>query len=236
MASSIDCDIIHQPDFALLRVRLKPGERINAEPSAMASMDTTITMKTSFKGGLWQSVTRGLGGESFFVNTFTAEQGGGEITLAPGPMGTLIHYRLSGATELLLQRGAYLANSDGIEISGSWQGARGFFAGEGLILLRAKGEGDLFFNTYGGLIEIDVDGGYIVDTGYIVAFENTLAYSVGVLPGSGTGKKIKSFIFGGEALVCHFSGRGKLWVQTRAVMPFLQWVWPYRPVKSKGGE
>jgi hypothetical protein len=25
-------------------------------------------------------------------------------------------------------------------------------------------------------------------------------------------------------------------VQTRAVMPFLQWVWPYRPVKSKGGE
>ena len=76
---------------------------------------------------------------------------------------------------------------------------------------------------------MDVRGEYIVDTGYVVAFENTLNYQVDVLPGLKTGGKLKSFFFGGEGLVARFSGQGKIWLQTRAVNPFLTWVYPYRP-------
>ena len=61
---------------------------------------------------------------------------------------------------------------------------------------------------------------FIVDTGYIVAFEDTLEYRVSVLPGLRAGSKIKSFLFGGEGLVCRFSGQGKVWIQTRYVHPF----------------
>jgi uncharacterized protein (AIM24 family) len=83
------------------------------------------------------------------------------------------------------------------------------------------------------VLEVDVRDRYIVDTGYIVAFEDTLQYNVSVLPGLKIGGKVKTFFFGGEGLVARFEGEGKVWVQTRAVNPFLTWAWPYRPQKSK---
>ena len=184
--------------------------------------------KLRLKGGLLKSIGRAFGGESMIVNTFTASGGSGEVVFAPGPMGDMQHVRLQG-DRVLLQRGAYVASSEGVEIDGKWEGFRGFFSGEGMVLLQARGDGDLWFNTYGAMLEIDVRDGYFVDTGYIVAFEDTLQYEVTVLPGLSIGSKIKSFLFGGEGLVCRFSGEGKLWIQTRTVNPFLRWVYPYRP-------
>ena len=89
-----------------------------------------------------------------------------------------------------------MLHSEGVEVSGSWQGAKGFFSGEGLILLKATGRGDVFFNSYGAILQIDVTDQFIVDTGYIVAFEDTLQYRITVLPGLRMGGKIKSFFFG----------------------------------------
>ncbi|WP_375773770.1 TIGR00266 family protein [Archangium gephyra] len=221
----------HRPDFAILGVKLAPGQKVLAEPSAMATMDTTIELKAGTRGGLGKSFGRLLGGESFIVNTFTAQSGPGEVTLAPGTPGDVVHYRLSG-NSLMLQRGSFLAHSEGIDITGKWQGARGFFSGEGLVLLKAEGSGDLWFNSYGAILEIDVTQGFVVDTGYIVAFEDTLQYKVTVMPGLRPGSKVKSFLFGGEGLVCRFSGRGKVWVQTRTAAPFLRWIHPYRPVQK----
>jgi uncharacterized protein (TIGR00266 family) len=224
-------DISQRPDFALLTVHLDAGQKVLAEPSAMASMSPTVKLTTGMKGGFLKSLGRAFGGESFFVNTFTA-QAAGEVTFAPGAMGDMQHYALNGGNGVLLQRGAYVANSEGVEVTGSWQGAKGFFSGEGLVLLKATGKGDLWFNTYGAIIDIDVSGDYVVDTGYIVAFEDTLAYEVTTLPGLGIGQKLKTFFLGGEGLVCRFRGQGKLWIQTRCVAPFVNWVHPYRPQKK----
>ena len=226
-------EITQRPDFALLTVQLAQGQKVLAEPSAMASMDTTIKLTTGMKGGLLKSLGRALGGESFFVNTFSAEEGPGEVTFAPGAVGDMQHYGLSAERSLLLQRGAYVANSEGVDVNGKWEGAKGFFSGEGLVLLRASGEGDVWFNTYGAMIDIDVTGDYYVDTGYIVAFEETLQYEITTLPGLSIGAKLKSFFLGGEGLVCRFQGTGKLWMQTRCVGPFANWVNPYRPQKKK---
>lgn len=229
--SELDFELTHRPDFALLAVRLEDGQKVFAEPSAMASMDPNIQLKAGFKGGLKQTLGRALGGENLIINTYTAANGPGEVTFAPGPAGDTLHHYLDG-NSLMLQRGAFMAHSEGVEVTGKWQGARGFFSGEGLILLKASGRGDLFFNSYGAVLEVDVTGDYIVDTGYIVAFEDTLNYNITVVPGLKIGGKLKSFFFGGEGLVCRFSGQGKVWIQTRCVNPFLTWVHPYRPTKS----
>ncbi|MET0391471.1 MAG: TIGR00266 family protein [Polyangiales bacterium] len=231
--STVDFAVLQQPDFALLRVKLDPGQRFYAEPSAMATMDPTIQLKSGFKGGLVGSLGRAFSGESMIMNTFTAQRGSGEIMFAPGAAGDVIHHSLRGGN-LMLQRGAYLAHGEGIDINAAWGGARGFFSGQGLILLRAQGTGDVFFSTYGAVLELDVASeGLIVDTGYIAAFEDTLSYQVSVLPGLGLGGRAKAFFFGGEGLVVQFSGQGKVWVQTRTVNPFLSWVYPYRPVKQR---
>lgn len=229
--SDLQFEISQRPDFAILTVDLEQGQRIFAEPSAMAAMDPTITLKAGFKGGLKKTLGRALGGESLIINTFTADKGPGEVVFAPGAPGDAIHYELDRNT-LYIQRGAFMCHSDGVELTGKWQGAKGFFSGKGLVLLKASGEGDIFFNSYGAILEIDVEDEYIVDTGYVVAFEDTLHYDVTTVPGMKVGGKLKTFFFGGEGLVVRFSGQGRVWVQTRAVNPFLTWVFPYRPQPS----
>ena len=225
-------EITQRPDFALVSVKLQPGQKVFAEPSAMASMSPSVHLKAGFKGGLGKTIGRALGGESLIINTFTAQDAPGEVTFAAGSPGDVVYHRLTGNT-LYLQRGAFMLHSEGVELTGKWQGAKGFFSGEGLVLLKASGNGDVFFNSYGAILQVDVTDQYIVDTGYIVAFEDTLQYRVTILPGLRAGGKLKTLFFGGEGLVCQFSGQGRVWIQTRHVPSFLSWVNPFRRTKSK---
>jgi uncharacterized protein (TIGR00266 family) len=229
---NLSYEISQRPDFSIVKVDLPAGGKVFAEPSAMVSMSPSVHLEAGFKGGLGKTFGRMLGGESLIINTFTANDGPAEIMFAGGAAGDVAHHRLNGNT-FYLQRGAYMLNSEGVEVSGKWQGAKGFFSGEGLVLLKASGVGDIFFNSYGAIMPIDVTDGFMVDTGYIVAFEDTLQYSVTVLPGLRKASKIKSFFFGGEGLVCQFTGSGRVWIQTRQVNSFLAWAHPFRPAKSK---
>lgn len=242
-ADTVQHEILHRPDFGFLQVRLTPGQSIHAEPGAMASMDSGVKMKTSLKGGLWKSIKRGIGGESLVMNTYTAGDRPAEVTFAPGPLGDLVHHRLDGSGALLLQRGGYVASTPGVTVDSQWQGFRGFFSGEGLFLLHCSGQGDLFFNTFGAVLEVDVKDEWYVDSSYVVAFEDTLDYRVTALPGmrpsggvKGFFKGVKNFFLGGEYLVCQFTGQGRLWVQTRSVGAFTNWVQPYRPVESSSSD
>jgi uncharacterized protein (TIGR00266 family) len=211
-----------RPDFAFLTVQLPAGQTLKVEASAMATMDTTLRMKTKLRGGLGRFLT----GESLFLNEFTAENVPGEIGIAPGAPGDLAHVYLRGET-LFLQNSAFVACDPAVTLETKWQGfTKGFFSGESFFLVRASGQGDLWFNTYGGLIELDIDGDYVVDTGNIVAFTDGLDYSISKVGG------YKSLFFSGEGLVCRFSGKGKVWIQTRAANAFVSWAHWFRPVKS----
>ncbi|MCU0431460.1 MAG: TIGR00266 family protein, partial [Cytophagaceae bacterium] len=113
-----------------------------------------------------------------------------------------------------------------VTVDSKWQGFKGFFSGEGLFLLKCSGMGDLWFNSYGGIIPIDVTDSLVVDTGHIVAFTEGLSYRVTTLGG------YKSFFFSGEGLVCKFEGQGRVWIQTRKVFPLVGFLDAFRPQKS----
>lgn len=213
-----------QPDFSFLTVRLRANQMIKVEASAMATMDTNLKMKTRMRGGLSRLVT----GESIFINEFTAEHGPGEIGIAPGSPGDLEHVHLDNSV-IYLQNTAFVASSPGVNVESKWQGLiKGFFSGEKLFLIRCSGKGDLWFNTYGAMVSVDVAGEYIVDTGHIVAFTDGLQYTVSRIGG------YKSLFFSGEGLVCRFSGTGRVWIQTRKLGAFANWVFPFRPAKRRG--
>ncbi|MCB1177693.1 MAG: TIGR00266 family protein [Leptospiraceae bacterium] len=220
-------EILCKPDFAFLNVKIPSGKTVRVEASAMASMDTNVKMKTKFKGGF----KRLLSGESLFINEFTAENGDGEINIAPGSPGDLEHVYLDNET-IYLQGSAYVASGMQIETDTKWQGfKKGFFSGQSMFLIKCTGVGDLWFNAYGGIIELDVDGDYVVDTGYIVAFTEGLEYDVTSVGG------YKSLFFSGEGLVCRFKGQGKVWIQTRQASSLAHFLQPFRPVerRSSGG-
>jgi uncharacterized protein (TIGR00266 family) len=210
-------ELRHRPAYALAICHLDAGETITAEGGAMVSKDTHVSMETvaNAKGGggilsgLASGLKRLVAGESFFVNRFTAAGAPGHVTLAPTLPGDLeVHDLARGA--LMLQSSAYVAAEAGVTVDASWGGARSFFGGEGLILLKATGVGQVVFCSFGGIREIDVDGTYVVDTGHIVAFEDSLTFDVGRFGGGWL-----TLLLGGEGLVCTFKGRGKLWIQTR---------------------
>ena len=211
-----------RPDFSFLKVQIPANDTLKVEASAMATMDTNVSMKTKFKGGFGRFLT----GESLFINEFTADGGSGEIGIAPGAPGDLEHVYLEDEV-IYLQNSAFVASTPEIEVETKWQGLmKGFFSGENLFLIRCRGRGDLWFNTYGSMMEIDVQGGYTVDTGHIVAFTEGLDYSIHSVGG------YKSLFFSGEGLVCRFQGEGKVWIQTRKVGSFVSWIRPYRPSKD----
>jgi uncharacterized protein (TIGR00266 family) len=226
-------EIRHNPDFGVIQVVFDhPGEQMVTESGAMVARDTAIDMKTNLQGGLGGALKRKLlGGESLFQNTFTATGPMQSMWVAPAPEGAIQHIALQPGMELFLQSGAYLASTPGITLDTKWQGAKGFFAG-GLFLLRAYGQGDLWFSSYGGLHIIDVGQqyqGYVCDNTHLVAFTAGLQYQVRKLGG------LKSLFFSGEGLVCELQGQGRLWLQTRNPGSLATFVHPFRAVQSGGG-
>ncbi|MBK8635632.1 MAG: TIGR00266 family protein [Saprospiraceae bacterium] len=216
-------EIIGAPDYAYAEVIIPEGKTLKVEASAMATMDTNIEMKTKFKGGL----SRLLTGESIFINEFTSKAGSGKIGIAPSAPGDFIHLEVKPGEEYFLQNSAFVASGMGINIESKFQGlTKTFFSGEGLFLIKCSGEGDLFLNSYGGIIAIDVEDGYIVDTGNIVAFTGGLSYEIKSIGG------YKSLFLSGEGLVAKFSGKGTVWIQTKKVRPLISWANPFRPQKG----
>lgn len=212
-----------RPDYGFLTVQIPAGDTLKVEASAMATMDSNLVMKTKMRGGLGRLLTS----ESIFINEFTAEGGPAEISIAPGSPGDVGHVYLQDEV-IYLQNSAYVASDMNVAVETKWQGlVKGFFSGESLFLIRCSGTGDLWFNTYGAMIEIDVDGDYVVDTGNIVAFTDGLEYNITKVGG------YKSLFFSGEGFVCRFSGQGKVWIQTRNSQAFAAWLYPFRPVKKK---
>jgi uncharacterized protein (TIGR00266 family) len=217
-------EILSQPSFSILDVTLEPGEKIVAEAGAMAWMEGPVATETSTRGGVLQGLKRSLlTGESFFQNTYSAQGGTGKVSLAPGVAGDIIPYQLPG-DELFLEKGAYLASTEGVHCDSKWQGLKGLF-NEGLFILRTTGQGLLFFNGYGAIEEIQVAGQYTVDNGYVVAWEPTLQYRLT------RARKIRSFLFS-DQLLLGFTGTGRIWVQSRSPVSLANWVYPFRPVKS----
>lgn len=208
------------PDYSFVTVQIPIGDTLKVEASAMATMDTNLVMKTKIRGGLGRLLTS----ESLFINEFTAQNGPGEIGIAPGAPGALVHVYLNDET-VFLQGSAFVASAMAVNAETKWQGlTKGFFSGESLFLIRCSGVGDLWFNSYGGIIEIDVSDHYVVDTGNIVAFTEGLDYRIKKVGG------YKSLFFSGEGFVCRFTGKGKVWIQTRDVGALTAWLNPFRLV------
>jgi uncharacterized protein (TIGR00266 family) len=211
-----------KPDFGYLTINVPAGKMVKVEAAAMAGMDTNMEMKTKLKGGF----KRFLSGESLFINEFTAKNGNAEIQIAPASPGDIDHVYLDNES-IFLQNSAFVASGSEIDVQSKWQGfTKGFFSGENFFLIKCTGKGDVWFNSYGGIIPIDVNGSYVVDTGHIVAFTEGLDYSISSVGG------YKSLFFSGEGLVCRFSGTGRVWIQTRKLQPFLFWLFPFRPSKK----
>jgi uncharacterized protein (TIGR00266 family) len=206
----------------MFNITIPRGKTLRVEYGAMAYMDSSLTMKTKLGGAMGRALT----GEGLFISEFSAANSDAEIGVAPPTPGDVDHVYLENEG-IYLQSAAFVASSPEITVDFKFEGFDGFFSGEGFFLITCRGTGDLWFNTFGGIIEIDVTDEYVVDTGHIVAFTDTLSYRVEPVGG------LKSLFLSGEGLICRFSGSGKVWIQTRKGPAFVKRADSYRKVQSK---
>src|SRR3989337_1620366 len=175
-------EIKYKPSYAMLAVTLNQGETITAEAGAMTYMDPNIEAHTRKREkSLLQSIGLSLiGGQSFWVNDYTATNGPGQAAFAAAPIGDGETIEVRPDQGYVIQKSAYIASTPSIELDVKWEGfSRGLF-GQGLFMLKATGNGNLFINTFGAIDKhtLQPNQTLIVDNFHLVAFSNTCTYKV----------------------------------------------------------
>jgi uncharacterized protein (TIGR00266 family) len=207
------------PAFAFGEITLPPGGKVRVEAGAMAMTRGDVQMTTSTQGGFMKGLKRSLGGESFFVNDFSSTSGG-VVGVAAALPGDMAEVTLDGGHGLMVQSGSWIASDVSIDVDSKWGGGKTFFSGEGLILLRCTGQGELLMSSYGAIRSTVLAAGEVLtlDTGHVVAFDDSVTYSVR------KAGSWKSTILGAEGLVTDFTGPGRVWLQTRSSSDLVAWM------------
>jgi len=243
LAHDIDFKIFGK-EMQFVEIELDPGESAVAEAGAMMYKDASVQMETLFgdgssKGssGLMSALVgagkRLLTGESLFITVFT-HKGSGKARAAFGAPfpGSIIPVSLKDiGGRLICQKDSFLCAAKGVSIGVHFQRKilTGLFGGEGFIMQKLEGDGLVFVHAGGCVVERELQAGETlnVDTGCIVAFQETVGFDIQQVGG------IKSALFGGEGLFfANMTGPGKVWLQS---LPFSRLAGRMLQAAPKGG-
>ncbi len=211
--------------MGLIEFTLNKNEKIVAEAAAMVFMQGDIITETRMrKGGFLKSLkAAALGGESFFVNEFIAQEEGCKLGLTGNMLGDIDVIDVN--EEFIVQSGSFVGSTTDLTLDTKWQGfTKGIF-GSNLFMLKTVGTGQMFVNAWGGILKKELQPGekMILDNYQLVALSTTADYRV-TKHGS-----LKTTLFGGDALVIEIVGPGTVYLQTKNIMEFARAIVPFLP-------
>ena len=154
----------------MLEVELDQDERITGESGSLTYMSPNIDVnaRTREKSLLSSLKTSILGGQSLFVTDFTSMDGPGKLALVAAPIGDIIKLDITPENGYIIQRSAYLASTQNIDLDVRWEGfTRGLF-GQGIFMVKTTGNGDLFINSFGALDK------HVLEPGEQLVVDNSL--------------------------------------------------------------
>jgi uncharacterized protein (TIGR00266 family) len=216
--------------FPVVTCSLENGESMITQKGGMAWMTDKIQMVTDTKGGFMKGLGRMVTGESMFLNTYIAQDENQSITFGSSYAGRILEFNLDGSMEIIAQKGAFLAMEPGVTLSTHFNKkvGVGIFGGEGFIMQKFTGNGHVFLEIDGELIEHELKEGETIkiDQGYLAAMENTVTFDITTVKG------VKNVLFGGEGLfLATVTGPGKVWIQTMPLANIVNLVLSYAPMR-----
>jgi uncharacterized protein (TIGR00266 family) len=217
----MDITTRHNPGFAVARCTLAPSETIRAESGAMMATSAGVLIEAKATGGLMKSLKRSvLGGESFFITSYTAPSAGGWVDCAARLPGDVVGLPVSEG--LNITRGSYLCSDGAVTIDTSWGGFKNLAGGEGGFLIRATGQGQVVLSAYGAIDALDLgpSDALVVDSGHLVAWDNSVRTQLRRAAAGGLMQSAKS----GEGFVFDIQGPGRIWTQSRNPTEFVAWL------------
>ena len=169
---------------------LEGGEKMITEGGGMAWMSPNMKMETSTNGGVGKAVGR-----------------------IPG---SIRAFEISPGNEMVFQKSAFLAGEAGVDVSIFFNkkvGA-GLFGGEGFIMQKFSGNGTVFAEFDGHVVEYELQAGQqiVVDTGHLAGMTASCSMEIRSVPG------VKNMLFGGEGFFnTVITGPGRIWLQTMPI-------------------
>jgi uncharacterized protein (TIGR00266 family) len=228
-ADEIDFKIIGS-EMQFVEIELDPGESVVAEAGAMMYKEPSIRMEAvfgdgshndnqgGFMGKLMGAGKRLLTGESLFMTLFThTGQGKARAAFGAPYPGNIIPVKLTDVNgTLICQKDCFLCAARGVSIGIAFQRRilTGLFGGEGFIMQKLEGDGQVFMHAGGTIVEKQLGSGEVIhiDTGCVVAYEASVDFNIE------QAGNIKTALFGGEGLFfAVLRGPGKIWLQS---LPF----------------
>lgn len=208
--------------------QLEPGEKMITEGGGMSWMSPNMLMETTSNGGIGSMIGRMFSGEKAFQNVYTAQGGEGMIAFASCFPGSIRAFEIAPGQEMILQKSAFLAGEFGIEMSVFFNKklGTGFFGGEGFIMQRISGQGTVFAEFDGHVVEYELAPGQqiVVDTGHLAAMTASCQMDIRSVPG------VKNMLFGGEGIFnTIITGPGRVWLQTMPISNVAGVLRPYMP-------
>jgi len=228
VADDVDFEIKGQ-ELQFLEIELDPGESAVAEAGALVWKDANVGMTTvfgdgsggqgsGFMGKLLGAGKRLLTGESLFTTVFTHNgQGKARVAFAAPTPGAILPLHLGQVGgQLICQKDSFLAAARGVSIGIQFQRRimTGLFGGEGFIMQKLEGDGWVFVQMGGTVIERELGPGeeLHIDTGCVAAYTPSVDFDLVTAGG------VRSVFFGGEGLFfARLRGPGKVWIQS---LPF----------------
>lgn len=219
----MEYEIKYKPSYSMLVVKLGSNESITAEAGSMTYMDPDIDVETrrrekSLLGSIGLKL---IGGQSFWVNDYKTQRTGAEIAFVSAPVGDIETLNVQPNEGYIVQKSSYIASTQNVDLDIKWQGfTKGLF-GQGLFMIKVSGDGMLFINTFGAIDKhtLKAEETLIVDNFHLVAFSDSCNYKVKKFGG------LKSTILGGEGLVTEIKGPGDIYIQTKNLREFVEWLW-----------
>ena len=215
----------------VVEVKLNKGESMYTQSGGMAYQTEGIKMNTNARGGVMKSLGRMFSGESIFMANYTAETDGAMVAFGATVPGAVVPVDLRNLTGgLIMQKGAFLCAEQSVETSVAFtkKFTAGLFGGEGFILQKAQGNGTVFLEVDGDVIQKELAPGEVlkVDTGNVVAFESKVSYEIETVKGLG------NIFLGGEGLfLTKLTGPGKIILQSQNFNDFVGRIIPRLPSK-----
>ena len=221
--------IIGEPMPAVI-CDVENGETLVCEAGAMSWMSPNMQMETT-GGGVGKVFGRMFSGENMFQNRYTAQNGPGMIAFASSFPGSIRAVEITPSRSVIIQKRAFLACTEGVELSVHFQKklGTGLFGGEGFIMQKLSGSGLAFVEFDGSVVEYELGAGeqMVIETGNLAMMDETVKMDVQQVKG------VKNVLLGGESFFNTIvTGPGRILIQTMPVTSFVSNIAAMLPSKS----
>ena len=213
-----------------VEIKMNAGESVYTQSGGMIWQTPGIEMNTNARGGLGKSIGRLFAGESLFMVNYTAKADNVSITFGSTVPGSVVPVNV-GEVPMICQKGAFLCAEQSVQLNVTFtkRFSAGMFGGEGFILQKLSGYGMAFLEVDGDLVQYELPAGVqlLVDTGNVVAFQETVSYEIETVKG------LSNILFGGEGLfLTRLTGPGTIMLQTQSFDEFTRKISSRLPTKG----